>query len=116
MYNIIHLVSLVCTETDMTVTLNTEEAFRGKIFAVDNPRECSVKGAGRTETSLTFSYEDPDDVCGVELEDKGVFSNTVVIQHHPVIQQKGDRAIKLYCFFEVTSDKVVTNSYDVISE
>ena len=29
--------------------------------------------------------------------------------------QKGDRAIKLYCFFEV-GDKTVTNGYDVIAE
>jgi hypothetical protein len=29
--------------------------------------------------------------------------------------QKGDRAIKIYCFFEV-GDKTVTNGYDVIAE
>jgi len=29
--------------------------------------------------------------------------------------QKGDRAIKLYCFFEV-GDKTVTNGYDVIAD
>ena len=46
---------------------------------------------------------------------QGVYSNVIVIQHHPVIQRKGDRAIQLYCYFE-TGDKVVTNSYDVLSE
>lgn len=100
----------------MTITLNTEESFRGKIFAYQNPRNCAVKGIGRKTTALTFAYEDDSDRCGVQLEEKGVFSNTIVIQHHPIIQQKGDRAIKLYCFFEVASDKVVTNNYDVISE
>ncbi len=60
-------------------------------------------------------YEDPENVCGVERESEGVFSNTIVVQHHPVIQQKGDRAIKLYCFFEV-GDKTVTNGYDVIAD
>ncbi len=114
------LVSLVCTDTTMTVTLNTEEDFEGKIFALSNPRGCAVRGQGTTETALTFAYEedgvDEGSRCGVRLEEKGVFSNTIVIQHHPVIQQKGDRAIKLFCFFEVTADKVVTNSYDVISE
>ena len=44
-----------------------------------------------------------------------MYSNVIVIQHHPVIQRKGDRAIQLYCYFE-TGDKVVTNSYDVLSE
>jgi hypothetical protein len=32
-----------------------------------------------------------------------------------VFFQKGDRAIKLYCFFEV-GDKTVTNGYDVIAD
>ena len=31
------------------------------------------------------------------------------------VSQKGDRAIKLYCFFEV-GDKTVTNGYDVIAD
>ena len=108
--------SLVCTATTMTVTLATEDPFRGKLFAYKNPRTCATKGRGDTETSLTFAYEGDEDKCGVVLEEKGVFSNTIVVQHHPIIQQKGDRAIKLYCFFEVAGDKVVTNSYDVISE
>ena len=46
---------------------------------------------------------------------QGVYTNTVVVQHHPVIQRKGDRAVQLFCFFE-TGDKLVTNSYDVLAE
>ncbi len=99
----------------MTVTLNTEEPFEGKMFAHSSPRGCVVRGDGARETSLTFAYEEEVDRCGVKLEEKGVFSNTIVIQHHPIIQQKGDRAIKLFCFFEVAGDKVVTNSYDIVA-
>ena len=109
-------VSLACTATSMTVTLATDDAFGGKLFAYTNPRGCAARGIGLTETALTFAYEEDATRCGVQLESKGVFSNTVVIQHHPVIQQKGDRAIKLYCYFELAADKVVTNGYDVISE
>lgn len=100
----------------MTITLNTEEAFTGKLFAFRNPKQCSIKGTGTTQTALTFEYEDPNQRCGTEREAEGVFTNTIVVQHHPIIQQKGDRAIKLYCFFEIAGDKVVTNSYDVIAE
>ena len=92
----------------MTVTLNTIEPFKGKMFAVKNPRECVKKGTGRTETRLTFLYEEPDNRCGVEREERGVYSNTIIIQQHPIIQQRGDRAIKLYCFFEA-GEKTVTN-------
>ena len=99
----------------MTVTLNTVDGFRGKMFAVKNPRGCSTKGSGTTETRLTFNYQDPERQCGVQREERGVYSNTIVIQNHPIIQQKGDRAIKLYCFFEA-GEKTVTNSYDVIAD
>ena len=85
------------------------------MFAVKNPRGCFTKGTGNTETRLTFLYEDPENKCGVKKEERGVFSNTIVIQQHPIIQQKGDRAIKLFCFFEA-GEKTVTNSYDVIAD
>ena len=39
----------------------------------------------------------------------------VVVQHHPVLQRKGDKAVQLYCFF-TAQDKVVTNNYDVLSD
>lgn len=102
--------SLVCTSTSMTVTLNTVDAFDGKLFAAKNPRGCFIRGTGRKETRLTFLYEDPENRCGVQREERGVFSNTIVVQHHPIIQQKGDRAIKLFCFFEA-GEKTVTNRY-----
>ena len=93
-------------------------------------RQCESRGNGRSETSLTFLFEDEAAArCGVERKEEvelfifsrtkdllqGVYSNTVVVQHHPVIQRKGDRAVQLFCFFE-TGDKLVTNSYDVLAE
>ena len=103
----------------MTVTLTTKEGFGGKLYAYQNIRGCQSKGKGRTETSLRFFYEEDEaDIpkaqqCGVKEEKKGIFSNTVVIQNHPIIQQKGDRAIKLYCYFD-TGEKTVSNSYNVL--
>ena len=105
----------------MTVTLTTKEGFGGKLYAYNNLRGCQSRGLGRTETSLRFFYEEDEasvprrEQCGVKTEEKGIFSNTVVIQNHPVIQQKGDRAIKLYCYFE-TGEKTVTNSYNVLAD
>lgn len=110
--------SLVCTANSMTVTLNTEEPFGGRLFAQKStsPRQCESRGNGRSETSLTFLFEDEAAArCGVERKEEGVYSNTVVVQHHPVIQRKGDRAVQLFCFFE-TGDKLVTNSYDVLAD
>ena len=110
--------SLVCTGESMTVTLNTEEPFTGRLFAQNGGRgsECETRGNARTETQLTFFFEDSAAArCGVQREERGVYSNVIVVQHHPVIQRKGDRAVQLFCYFE-TGDKVVTNSYDVLAE
>ena len=38
----------------MTVTLNTDDVFKGKLFAYSNPRACVAKGKGKRQTSLTF--------------------------------------------------------------
>jgi len=100
----------------MTVTLNTEEPFTGRLFAQSAARDCETRGNARTETELTFFFEKEAAArCGVQREDRGVYSNVVVVQHHPVIQRKGDRAVQLFCYFE-TGDKVVTNSYDVLAD
>eukprot|EP00090_Calanus_glacialis_P030486 TRINITY_DN4919_c0_g1_i1.p1 TRINITY_DN4919_c0_g1~~TRINITY_DN4919_c0_g1_i1.p1 ORF type:complete len:724 (-),score=176.09 TRINITY_DN4919_c0_g1_i1:269-2440(-) len=108
--------SLVCTGESMTVTLNTEEPFTGRLFAQSAARDCETRGNARTETKLTFFFEEAAAAkCGVEREERGVYSNVVVVQHHPVIQRKGDRAVQLFCYFE-TGDKVVTNSYDVLAD
>ena len=53
--------------------------------------------------------------CGVTKKDEGVLSAVVVVQHHPVLQRKGDKAVQLLCYF-AAQDKVVTNSYDVLAE
>ena len=108
--------SLVCTAQSMTVTLKTEEPFTGRLFAQDTGRDCQILGTARTETKLSFYFE-PSAAAkyGVERGERGVYSSVVVVQHHQVIQRKGDRAVKLLCYFE-TGDKVVTNSYDVIAE
>ena len=46
--------SLTCTATSMTVTLNTDDPFKGKLFAYFNPKACVAKGKGKRQTSLTF--------------------------------------------------------------
>ena len=68
----------------MTVTLNTVDAFDGKLFAAKNPRGCFIRGTGRKETRLTFLYEDPENRCGVQREERGVFSNTIVVHTIPI--------------------------------
>lgn len=114
-------VSLVCGAKSMTVTLTTKEGFEGVLYSYSNVKGCRSRGLERTETDLRFFYEEEEaavprsERCGVVKEEKGIFSATVVIQNHPIIQQKGDRAIKIYCYFE-TGEKTISNSYNVLAD
>ena len=105
----------------MTVTLTTKEGFEGVLYSYSNVKRCRSRGLQRTETALRFFYEEEEaaipknEQCGVVKEEKGIFSATVVIQNHPIIQQKGDRAIKIYCYFE-TGEKTISNSYNVLAD
>jgi hypothetical protein len=100
----------------MTVTLNTGEPFNGRLFSQSAGRECQTRGTARTATVLTFSFEDEEaERCGMQRIEGGAYSMVVVVQHHPVIQRTGDRAVQLFCYFD-TGVKVVTNGYDVLAE
>ncbi|KAK4308028.1 hypothetical protein Pmani_020258 [Petrolisthes manimaculis] len=82
-----------------------------RLFTRDYPNTCLSRDKGLTDTSLTIKFRDPE--CGVMDEGEGVFSNVVVVQHHPVIQRRGDRAIKVLCLFQ-TANKTVSDSFNFI--
>jgi hypothetical protein len=105
---LIFSVSLTCTADSMTVHLQTGDPFEGRIYSQEHPTgSCEVFGSGQRKTEIAFGLQDSN--CGVSEEDKGVYTNVIVVQHHPVIQRKGDKAVKLFCLFE-TSNKTVSSS------
>jgi len=109
-------VSLACSGESMTITLNTNTPFTGRLFSQAAGRDCQTRGAAGTATQLAISFEEEDSArCGLERLEEGAYSMVVVVQHHPVIQRVGDRAVQLYCYFD-TGLKVVTNGYDVLAD
>lgn len=109
-------VSLSCTGQSLTVTLSTQSPFTGRLFSQSGKRKCQAKGRGGTTTQLEVALSSSEELedCGL-IREVGGYSMVVVVQHHPVVQRSGDRAVQLYCFFN-TGDKVVTNNYDVIAD
>ena len=109
-------VTLSCTGDSMTITLNTVDPFQGRLYSQSTGKDCQTKGSAGTITVLTVYFEEKEAArCGVEREVGGAYSVSVVVQHHPVLQRRGDRAVRLYCYFD-TGVKVVTNGYDVLAE
>jgi hypothetical protein len=98
----------------MTVHLHTADAFSGRIYSQEHPTgSCEVFGTGARKTEISFPLRNSG--CGVSEEDRGVYTNVIVVQHHPVIQRRGDKAVKLFCLFE-TTNKTVTSSLALAPE
>ena len=114
-FSFIIAVSLECSADSMVVTLSTDQPFTGRLFSQAGGSQCQARGAARRETALVVGY-DPASAsrCGVTRQ-QGVVSTVVVVQHHPVIQRRGDKAVQVLCYFQATN-KVVTNSYDIIAK
>ncbi|XP_074598683.1 uncharacterized protein LOC141853293 isoform X2 [Brevipalpus obovatus] len=105
-------IKLDCTPEEMRISLDTVEPFEGKIYAKDDPLSCETFGSNQRSTSLSLPLKTYAK-CGVRKEIDGKYSTTVIIQHHPVIQRRGDRMIRLVCNFE-TPIKLITNSYRIL--
>ncbi|KAH7984960.1 hypothetical protein HPB52_024417 [Rhipicephalus sanguineus] len=91
-------VQLSCTRESMALTLHTKDPFAGRIYPRDETAGCDIQGRGSRETTLVMGLMDRR--CGVS-------------EDHPVIQQKGDRIVKLFCIFD-TGNRTVTNTYKVL--
>ncbi|GFW24305.1 uncharacterized protein TNCV_605541 [Trichonephila clavipes] len=101
---------LTCTDTTMQLILKTREPFDGRIYAQSKPYSCQSFGDKQTVTKFVMDVKGE---CGVEVESDDHLTNTVVIQYHPLIQQKGDRVIKLYCSLFEETNRTISKTFQV---
>ncbi|KAG8181557.1 hypothetical protein JTE90_017308 [Oedothorax gibbosus] len=101
---------LTCTDTVMQLVLKTREPFDGRIYSQSEPHACQTYGNKQTITKFMMDVRGQ---CGVMLKDEDHLTNTVVIQYHPLIQQKGDRIIKLYCSLFEETNRTLYQSFTV---
>lgn len=52
-------------------------------------------------------------ICDRIDQQRGKYTSLVVVQHHPMIQRKTDRYVKVVCDFQ-TSNRTISNSYNVM--
>lgn len=101
---------LTCTSEGIQLTLSTREPFSGRIYSQSQPHTCQVYGQKFMVTRFTMPISGK---CGVTVEANDQLTNTVVIQYHPLIQQRGDRVIKLYCSLEEVN-KTISKTFRVM--
>ncbi|XP_022257397.1 EGF-like domain-containing protein 2, partial [Limulus polyphemus] len=98
-------ITLSCSQDTMTLHVETQEPFKGKIFSQSKPRTCKYYGQGQRNTSFSMPLQLPK--CGITKEDQQSFINTLVVQEHPIIQRKVDHVILLRCIINTKNNTVI---------
>ncbi|XP_013782184.1 uncharacterized protein LOC106466448, partial [Limulus polyphemus] len=96
-------ISIQCTDTKMVVFVRTNKPFHGRIYALGRSETCqaSVKNGNQFDLDVSLKGQD----CNTESVG-GVFTNTVVLQHHSIVMTKSDKVYNIRCTYETSSKNV----------
>ncbi|XP_074599209.1 trynity [Brevipalpus obovatus] len=96
-------VTLKCTDTRIIVNVRTSRPFHGRIYALGRSETCNAHIRNSQQFQLDMSLSGQD--CNT-LSLSGVYTNTVVLQHHNVVLTKADKVYHVRCTYETTSRNV----------
>lgn len=96
-------VSVHCKDTRIAVQIRTNKPFNGRIYALGRSETCNidVTNSDLFRLDLTMSGQD----CNTQSV-TGVYSNTVVLQHHSVVMTKADKIYKVKCTYDMSSKNI----------
>ncbi|XP_065201012.1 uncharacterized protein tyn isoform X2 [Planococcus citri] len=96
-------VTVHCKDTRIAVQVRTNKPFNGRIYALGRSETCNIDvlNSDLFRLDLTMSGQD----CNTQSV-TGVFSNTVVIQHHSVVMTKADKIYKVKCTYDMSSKNI----------
>ncbi|XP_053208805.1 protein let-653-like [Panonychus citri] len=96
-------VTLKCTDTRIMVNVKTSRPFHGRIYALGRSETCNAHIRNSQQFQLDMSLVGQD--CNTQSL-SGVYTNTVVLQHHNVVLTKADKVYHVRCTYETTSRNV----------
>ncbi|XP_071050814.1 uncharacterized protein [Onthophagus taurus] len=96
-------VSVNCKDTKIAVQVRTNKPFNGRIYALGRSETCNmdVIDSDLFRLDLTMSGQD----CNTQSV-TGIYSNTVVLQHHSVVMTKADKIYKVKCTYDMSSKNI----------
>ncbi|XP_044010727.1 uncharacterized protein LOC122854289 [Aphidius gifuensis] len=96
-------VSVDCKDTKIAVQVTTNKPFNGRIYALGRSETCNndVANSDLFRLDLTMSGQD----CNTQSV-TGVYSNTVVLQHHSVVMTKADKIYRVKCTYDMSSKNI----------
>lgn len=96
-------VSVDCKDTRIAVQVKTNKPFNGRIYALGRSETCNndIINSDLFRLDLTMSGQD----CNTQSV-TGIYSNTVVLQHHSVVMTKADKIYKVKCTYDMSSKNI----------
>lgn len=96
-------VSVNCKDTKIAVQVRTNKPFNGRIYALGRSETCNIDviNSDLFRLDLTMTGQD----CNTQSV-IGVYSNTVVLQHHSVVMTKADKIYKVKCTYDMSSKNI----------
>ncbi|KAG8233239.1 hypothetical protein J437_LFUL013302, partial [Ladona fulva] len=97
------VVSVHCKDTRIAVQVRTNKPFNGRIYALGRSETCNVdvKSSDRFRLDLTMTGQD----CNTRSV-TGIYSNTVVLQHHSMVMTKADKIYKIKCTYDMSPKNI----------
>ncbi|UXI21189.1 DET1-like protein [Sarcoptes scabiei] len=102
-YGVCYEVMLKCTDTKIVVNVQTSRPFHGRIYALGRSETCNLNVRNSQQFTLDISLGGQD--CNTQSLG-GMYTNTVVLQHHNVVLTKADKVYHVRCTYETTSRNV----------
>lgn len=96
-------VSVHCKDTKIAVQVRTNKPFNGRIYALGRSETCNIDVVNTELFRLDLTMGGQD--CNTQSV-TGVFSNTVVLQHHSVVMTKADKIYKVKCTYDMSSKNI----------
>ncbi|KAH0817829.1 hypothetical protein GEV33_004962 [Tenebrio molitor] len=96
-------VSVNCKDTKIAVQVRTNKPFNGRIYALGRSETCNVDVINSDLFRLDLTMNGQD--CNTQSV-IGVYSNTVVLQHHSVVMTKADKIYKVKCTYDMSSKNI----------
>ncbi|XP_031632719.1 uncharacterized protein LOC116346678 isoform X2 [Contarinia nasturtii] len=96
-------VAVHCKDTRIAVQVRTNKPFNGRIYALGRSETCNIDVVNSDSFRLDLTMGGQD--CNTQSV-TGVYSNTVVLQHHSVVMTKADKIYKVKCTYDMSSKNI----------
>ena len=96
-------VAVLCRDTKIEVHVETNRPFNGRVYALGRSETCNIDVQNSDTFRLDLSMNGGD--CNTQSMN-GMFTNTIVLQHHSVVMTKGDKIYKIKCTYDMSPRNV----------